>query len=159
MRSRAVIRSTLVATTLLAPLPAMADIAELHWLAGCWAAEGQDAGSVEHWTAPAGGTMFGVNRTVRNGRTVFFEYLRIVDEDDGSVVLVASPSGQETARFRLTQSGPREVTFENPEHDFPQRISYRLTAADRLVGRIDGTVDGEKRSVEFPMTRTACGGQ
>jgi hypothetical protein len=141
---------------LLAACQARADVAALGWLAGCWAQDGQEPGSLEQWTAPAGGTMFGISRTVKNGRTIFFEFLRIVEEDDGWTGLIAAPSGQETARFKMTVFGPREVAFENPAHDFPQRISYRLIAAGKLLGRIEGTDAGKPRSADFPMTAIAC---
>jgi hypothetical protein len=49
-----------------------------------------------------------------------------------------------------------EVVFENPEHDFPQRIIYRLIANGKLLGRIEGVVDGTERSADFPMTRSDC---
>jgi hypothetical protein len=48
--------------------------------------------------------------------------MRIVEEEDGWVGFVASPSGQETARFKLVSMNASKVIFENPEHDFPQRI-------------------------------------
>jgi hypothetical protein len=50
-----------------------------------------------------------------------------------------------------------DVVFENKEHDFPQRIIYRLVANGKLLGRIEGVVDGAERSADFPMTRTNCG--
>lgn len=138
-------------------LSARADIADLQWLAGCWSQDGREAGSVEQWTAPAGGTMLGMSRTVSGGKTVAFEYLRIVEEEGGWLVLIASPSGQETARFRMVSMSEYDVVFENTEHDFPQRIIYRLVASGKLLGRIEGIVDGAERDADFPMTRTNCG--
>jgi hypothetical protein len=137
-------------------LAAHADLSDLKWMVGCWAQDGQDPGSVELWIAPVGGSMLGMNRTVTDGRTVAFEYLRIVEREDGGITLVASPSGQETARFQLVSMSEREVTFENPDHDFPQRIIYRLIDRSRLHGRIEGLIDGEERSADFPMTRMQC---
>jgi len=141
---------------LLLSWPARSDIAVLGWMTGCWTLDGQQRGSVEQWTAPAGGSMLGMNRTVRDGKTVSFEFLRIVEEPDGWTGLVASPAGQETARFRMISWSPTEVVFENPDHDFPQRIGYRLIGAGKLLGHIAGTVDGTPRVADFPMTRTAC---
>ena len=149
--------SKLAGLMLLTPLlSARADVADLQWLAGCWSQDGQEAGSVEQWTAPAGGTMLGMSRVVSGGKTVAFEYLRILEEEDGWIVLIASPSGQETARFRMLSMDTNEVVFENPEHDFPQRIIYRLIASGKLLGRIEGVVDGAERSADFPMTRMKC---
>ncbi len=101
--------------------------------------------------------MLGMSRTVSGGKTVAFEYLRIVEEVGGWIVLIASPSGQETARFRMVSMSEYDVVFENKEHDFPQRIIYRLVASGKLLGRIEGVVDGAERSADFPMTRTNCG--
>lgn len=134
------------------------DLAALQWLAGCWTQIGRDAGSVEHWTSPAGGTMLGVNRIVSGGRTVNYEFMRIAENEDGLVELIASPSGQETASFKLVNISENEVIFENSEHDFPTRIIYRLKSDGSLLGRIEGIDNGTPRAAEFPMTRTECDG-
>lgn len=128
----------------------------LSWLAGCWAAEGGEAGSGESWTAPAGGTMLGVGRTVRGGRTRAHEFVLIRETDAGGLDYVAHPSDQPPASFALVRLGEREAVFENPAHDFPQRIVYRLEGEDVLRARIEGTVDGEARAIDFPMRRVAC---
>ncbi len=105
---------------------------------------------------PAGGTMLGMSHTVAGGRTRQFEFMRIVQEENGDIFFVAMPSGQKEARFKLTLASEREVRFENPEHDFPQRIIYRRDG-DSLVGRIEGTSDGKEHAVDFPMKRVPCG--
>jgi len=132
------------------------DLSALQWLAGCWTQDGRDAGSVEQWTSPAGGTMLGMNRIVSGGRTVAFEYMRITVNKDDMVEFIASPSGQETARFKMVSMNDNEVVFENPEHDFPTRIIYRHLSDGSLLGRIEGIDKGTPRTAEFPMTRTEC---
>ena len=87
---------------LLSSLPvAAANISDLTWLSGCWAYDDKDSGSGEYWMPPAGGTMFAISRSVRDGRTVAFEYLRIAEDDEHSLTLFASPSGQLQAQFYL----------------------------------------------------------
>ncbi len=137
---------------------AAADISRLNWLSGCWAYVGKDAGSGEYWMSPAAGTMFAVSRNVRDGKTVGFEYIQISETEAHSLVLTASPSGQEPAKFDMVSLTPNEVVFENPKHDFPQRIIYRLGDKGTMLGRIEGKSDGEEIAVDFPMTRTNCGG-
>lgn len=135
---------------------AAAEISDLAFMSGCWAAVGKQAGSGEYWTLPAGKSMLGVNRSVRDGRTVAFEYLRIVEENDGVLALIASPSGQATARFEMTSVASNEVVFANPAHDFPQRIIYRLDADGNLAGRVEGRIDGADRGIDFPMRKISC---
>lgn len=133
-----------------------ARVEDLAWLSGCWAPDGAEAGTSEHWMPPAGGSMIGMSRFVMNGDTRAWEYLRIVETGDSSLTLFASPSGQEPAEFQLAGIEENEVVFENPEHDFPQRIIYRLLGSNRLLGRIEGETEEGPMQVEFPMTRVNC---
>ena len=135
-----------------------ATIDELAWISGCWAVEGAEPGSGEQWTAPAGGTMLGTNRAIRDGRTVAHEFLQIRETDDGSLVYIAAPEGQTETEFELLSSGLNLVAFENSWYEFPRRIIYRLEGDDRLVARIEGEVDGEFQAVDFPMRRVPCPG-
>ncbi|HEY0686825.1 MAG TPA: DUF6265 family protein [Steroidobacter sp.] len=135
---------------------AEADIASLAWLAGCWQSEKGEPGSGEHWLPPAGGAMFGVSRTVKNGKTVEFEFVQLRVNADGKLVFIALPSGQKEATFVASALDDRSVTFENPQHDFPQKVIYRLQPDGRLVARIEGTRGGALRGVDFPMKRVAC---
>jgi hypothetical protein len=147
----------IVALLLIFSLPvAEADISRLTWLSGCWSYDGGEPGSGEYWMAPAGGTMFAISRNVRDDRTLAYEYLRIAESDEHSLTLFASPSGQSPAAFELVSLSASEVVFANPEHDFPQRIIYRLGDDGQLLGRIEGQSDGQAIAVDFPMTRVSC---
>ena len=150
---------------LIAALPSVASaqepasVEDLAWLAGCWASVGEEAGSGEHWTVPAGKTMFSVSRTVHNSRTVAYEFVQIRETEAGELEFIAKPSGQSEATFLMVQLSESEVVFENPGHDFPQRIIYRLKAGGNLVARIEGEINGEPRTVDFPMKRVDCESQ
>jgi hypothetical protein len=139
--------------------PADADstsVESLDWLTGCWASVGGEEGSGEQWTKPAGGSLLGMSRTIRGGTTVAWEFLVISEDDDGNIVLTATPSGQPNATFTLLRLSDSEVVFQNLSHDFPQRVMYRLMPEKTLLGRIEGTVDGETRAVDFPLRKAEC---
>jgi hypothetical protein len=48
------------------------------------------------------------------------------------------------------------AVWENPTHDFPQRILYARVAPDTLVARIEGRTPSGDRSLEWRMTRAQC---
>lgn len=127
----------------------------LSWLAGCWATPGAEPGSGEMWTSPAGGTLLGVSRTVRGGQTVAWEFMVIRDEADGTY-FVAKPSGQPEARFRAVSLSATKAVFENPAHDFPQRVIYERRTPTAVTGRIEGTTGGRARSADFPLESVPC---
>jgi len=116
-------------------------LADLAWMSGSWVYTQGDAVIEEHWTPARGGTLFGVNRVVKNGRTVFFEHLRVVASPDG-VRYVAAPGGGSSTSFERVDGGEKRVVFENPAHDFPKRILYWIEDG-RLHARIEGVRRGE----------------
>lgn len=139
------------------PVPLQEGIEAVGWMAGCWERRTATTLTEEQWMAPAGGTMLGMSRTVRGDRTVAHEALWI-EERDGRLVYVASPSGQATTEFAATVVADTLVAFENPDHDFPQRILYRPAAGDSLHARVEGVREGRVRGADFRYERVACPG-
>jgi hypothetical protein len=133
-----------------------ATIDQMTWLQGCWIQTRPNGVIEERWMGPGGGVMLGMGRTLRDGKLRDYEYTRIV-EADGSLAYMAEPSGQEKATFPLKSLTPDMAVFENPTHDFPQRVIYRRLGADQIVGRIEGQIGGQARSVDFPYKRCASG--
>lgn len=99
---------------------------DLHWLSGCWERGGEGWSSVEQWMKPSGSSMLGMSRTVRGDRTVEHEFIILAPDTGGVLTYTAYPSGQKPASFRLVEWSERHAVFENLEHDFPQRVIYRL---------------------------------
>ena len=132
-----------------------ARVTEVAWLAGCWEQAAGPRLVEEQWTRPRGGLMLGLGRTVRGDSLVEYEQTRIF-ERGGRLVFGASPSGQASAEFESIEVSDSSVTFENPAHDFPQRVMYRRRGADSLIARVEGTRGGKLRGVDFPYARVGC---
>jgi hypothetical protein len=134
-------------------------IEDISWLAGCW--ERIDPSKAlqisEQWMKPAGGTMFGTGRTVKNGKTVDFEFTRIEQRTEGLFYVARPAANKEDTDFKLIRSGKSEVVFENLAHDFPQRVMYRREG-ENLFARIEGNRNGKTVGVDFPMKRQSCEG-
>ncbi|TAH38253.1 MAG: hypothetical protein EYC70_06420 [Planctomycetota bacterium] len=128
--------------------PAGSELAALTWLSGSWAGEAGGILTEEHWTAPMGGSMLGMARSSQGGRQVFFEYARI-EARSGNIYYLASPLGREPVPFRLAESEPQRAVFENPEHDFPQRVLYWREADGSLRARIEGVENGQARQEDW----------
>jgi hypothetical protein len=135
--------------------PSGAGITALAWLSGCW----RGPAGEECWLEPGRAGMLGVSRgPVDGGEAPSFEFLRIV-EDDGALVYLASPGGRcPPTPFRSVEVGEGRVVFANPEHDFPQRITYRLEGGDTLHARVEAEEDGEMRGFELVWKRGSWDG-
>lgn len=114
-----------------------ADVAGLDWLGGHWVQEDAGRWVEEAWMAPRGGMMIGSARTGRGEEVRSFEFMRIATEADGSVHFHGSPGGAPATAFRLVDQGELHATFENPQHDFPNRIRY-WREGDLLRAEISG---------------------
>lgn len=132
-------------------------IERLRWLAGCWERRAADRVLEEQWMAPRAGTMLGMSRLVRGGQMVSHEAMRIQQRGD-TLVYTAAPAGQAPAEFSSDGVTESVAVFQNPAHDFPQRIIYRHAAGDSLHARIEGLRDGHTRAVDFRMARVRCPG-
>jgi hypothetical protein len=145
-------------TALTAPVTCqpVATAADVAFLAGCWKLEAKGRVVDEQWMAPSAGALLGMSRTVVNGKIAEYEFLQIRELPEG-LTYIAKPSNQPEARFVASSKTGDEVVFENPKHDFPQRIRYRVSG-NNLHARIEGTLNGKARGVDYPYTRTPCPG-
>jgi hypothetical protein len=132
--------------------PARATIADVSWLSGSWQSEPMPSTVEERWSPAAGGAMLAVGRTLKGGRMVAFEFLRIV-ERDGGLVYIAQPNGRPPTEFVLTHVASRTATFENRAHDFPKMIRYAVRPDGSLEARIS---DGGQGADTFVFRTKAC---
>lgn len=127
----------------------------VNWLAGCWEARDGARTTFEMWSPPAGGMLVGAGRTVVDGRQRGHEHLRLHAAGD-TLVYTAIPSGQIETEFKSTSLTDSSFVVENKAHDFPQRITYRLTGADSLVVRVEGPAPNGTRRFSLKFARTDC---
>ena len=131
------------------------DLGDLAWMTGRWEGEADGTTTEEIWLEPRGGIMLGLHRDLPASGRASFEYLRIENEDDG-IVYMASPGGAPPTPFLLVSSGvktSKRAVFENPGHDFPERITYWLGEDGRLHTRVEGRIDGKPASKEWSWSR------
>ncbi|HEX5042437.1 MAG TPA: DUF6265 family protein [Candidatus Polarisedimenticolaceae bacterium] len=140
----------MLGTVLPAGEPARVDA--LAWMAGTWQGTDQGMAMEEVWLAPAGGAMLGLHRDVAHGRMASFEFLRI-EESERGLVYLSQPRGRPATPFHAVEVSGKRVVFENPAHDFPQRIVYWLAEDGALHARIEGKDKGKEAAMEWRWTR------
>jgi hypothetical protein len=144
-----------------APASDISSVKSVSWLYGCWGGSVNQRNFREQWMPMRGNTMLGIGSTEFQDKLASYEYLRIEGRPDG-VFYVALPSGQKEAAFKLVsivnddREGATIYTFANPEHDFPQKITYRRGAEGWLYAMIEGKLNGQDRQVTYPYRRIDC---
>lgn len=124
---------------------------DLAWISGTWEGTSGSVRQEEYWSRPAGGLILGIHRDLFSENRSFFEFLRIEQRDDG-IFYVAMPRGRVGTDFRLIELQDGRAVFENPDHDFPQRIIYTRDG-DTLSARIEGAENGKQRSSGWSWRR------
>ncbi|WP_421789986.1 DUF6265 family protein [Hyphobacterium sp.] len=138
----------------------MEEQGSLAWIEGHWRRESEGRVSEEIWTNGEGGLYLGVNRSIRDGQARAFEYMRIVNTDEG-MQYCAQPGGGEAVCFRYwggeagfnmetREPFTGQAVFVNPDHDFPQRIVYARDGNE--LAAIISDMDGEN-AITFRWTR------
>lgn len=105
--------------------PDKAQVSALAWMSGSWISQDEDRWTEESWTAPRGGMMLGASSSGRGETVRDWEHMRIASDEAGVISFWGSPKGAPPVAFRLVSLKGAEAVFENPEHDYPTRISYR----------------------------------
>ena len=123
------------------------EIEKLAWMTGTWTQNKNGEIVQESWLGPKGKMMAAVNLTSSAKRTSF-EFLRIVETPAGLAYL-ASPGGKPPVEFKLKEITDKRVVFENPAHDFPQRVMYWIEPDGAMIARIEGTVAEKLRGMQW----------
>lgn len=120
------------------------------WMGGYWLS--CDDGEVaENWIGAGTGTLVAVNLT--QGREAHYEFLRVARDETGAYGYFSMPEGVgPPTEFRMISHEGQRAVFENPTHDFPQRVIYERTG-DVLHARIEGTMNGRAGSADWTFQR------
>ena len=131
-----------------------ASAAEFDWLAGQWCGGSTERNIEEVWLPEAGGALLGMSRTVRGSSTESFEFMRLVPAGKNTGLYV-QPNGVAPTVFAIANHGDGWVVFENPAHDFPNRIEYRRDGAGLRASIAGPGADG--KTLEIPFNYHRCG--
>lgn len=130
-------------------------LASLKWLSGSWQGPFDKGVWEAAYTSATGGVILSANKEMIDGRVVMVEFERFTVEND-DVILTPYPHGRQSeATFKLVEHDPRlsRAIFVNPEHDFPSRIVYERTGADRLLITVTGREGDESKTLTLDLKR------
>lgn len=128
-------------------------------LVGEWSDDESEPGAVIHerWKRNEDGLHSGLGFVMVDKDTVFIEHLRINTDSTGVPCYRARVPSQNAGgeiTFRLTDCAGDSMVFENPAHDFPQRISYALQPDSTWNVRVSGMGrNGSLRTERFRFRR------
>ena len=123
---------------------------KLLWIVDSWVSpEGSDSRSYEEWKVTSDNLYEGSSKTIKDGVVTFSESLKIENTPDGIYYVADVPHNPAPVKFLLTGVSDTSAVFENPEHDFPKKITYLLEDGN-LHAFIEGPgKDGNIKKIDF----------
>ena len=115
------------------------NLREMDWLIGTWKARNSPEKAIlEHWNKASDLTFEGVGLIESGDTRKEQETLRIVAMSGEIFYLAKVSHNPFPTAFKLTRQSQKELVFENPDHDFPKKIVYRLITEDSLEVSVTG---------------------
>jgi len=133
--------------------PGAIGLKDLSFMLGKWRQEEQAGASFETWALGQNKMEgFACSIAEATGDTVFSEKMSIEMRGSDLYYIADVPQNPAPVAFKLTEISEERAAFENPEHDFPQRIDYILQNG-KMQAIISGIVNGKAIRNDLNMTR------
>lgn len=124
------------------------ELSNISRMLGKWKSVNTKTGntSYEHWTKVSdrewAGTGFRLSRSGTD--TLFREKLKIITKDNTLYYVADVKENAVPVYFKFTAINEQGFTCENPEHDFPKKISYRLDGK-----KLKATISGNGKEFSY----------
>jgi hypothetical protein len=130
-------------------------IENANWLIGRWENNSAEGNLSEFWTKTNDSTFHGESYFVIENDTVFGEKVELMQRGKDFIfeARVAKQNDEKPVPFKLTKSSETEMVWENPAHDYPNKIVYQTVGNDSLVAEIFGTKDKKAKREVFKMKK------
>ncbi len=126
----------------------------IHNLQGVWqATEGPLL--YEEWMIDDDSALIGLSYSINGKDTLLLEKMRMI-KTNGRLHFFARVPDQNAAEeigFALVKHEKSRWTFENPDHDYPNRIIYELLSDTTLYARIENMRGNKQKEFRFKLVK------
>ncbi|KUJ61849.1 hypothetical protein AR687_09800 [Flavobacteriaceae bacterium CRH] len=125
------------------------------WLIGNWENKSPDGILTENWKKVNDSTFSAVSLFIKGKDTLHSEKI-ILSQQGEMLMYSATVNGQNNDKaidFPSTTETENKLIFENPSHDYPQKITYSKGANNTLTAEISGDLRGKKTTERFIMVK------
>lgn len=130
-------------------------IVDSDWLLGNWESKSAEGTLTENWKKVNDSTFQATSFFIKEKDTIHFETMTL--QQKGEVLnysaAVKGQNNDKKVAFKQTNKTPKQLTFENLKHDYPQKIIYTQKTADNLAVKISGIQQGKVSFEQFSMKR------
>ena len=122
------------------------ELKKANWLVGEWQQQNDSTNVIETWKRENDSTLVATSFFIQNKKdTLHHETIALI-EDNKLLIYAATITGENNNNpvlFQKTSATETELIFENPKHNYPQKISYKKISNALLVATISGNINGK----------------
>lgn len=125
------------------------------WLLGKWENNSENGNLSETWKKVNDSLYDGESYFIKGKDTLHFETIQLIQKGE-DLLYVSTIRGQNNDKpvtFVHKADIEKQLVFENPKNDFPQKISYSKITNDSIVIKISGIQQGKPSSAKYSMRK------
>jgi hypothetical protein len=133
---------------------------KMTWLIGEWENKMPDGDLTETWSRLNDSTLTGRALFIKGKDTLHYEDIVLIQKGQNLIYAptVKGQNDNKAVEFKMIENEKEneeenEFLFENPAHDYPQKIVYKRVNDTSLVATISGKQQGKPSSDSYPMTK------
>jgi hypothetical protein len=132
------------------------EIVVADWLLGKWENKSDDGNLLEIWTKANDSIYIGESYCIKEKDTLHFEKIQLKQkgEDLFYIPTVKGQNNDKPVTFIFKDTIGKQLVFENPKHDYPQKIIYSQISKDRMIILISGIQQGKVSSIKYSLKKT-----
>jgi hypothetical protein len=131
-------------------------IVDADWLLGKWENNSKDGYLLETWKKVNDSVYDGESYFIKGKDTLHFEKIQMKQKGE-ELFYISTIKGQNNDKpipFKHNDSIEKQLVFENPKNDFPQKIMYSQITKDSIVIQVSGIEQGKPSSTKYSLKKT-----
>jgi hypothetical protein len=126
-----------------------------HWLLGKWALQSEQGILEETWKSVNDSTFEGTSYFIKGKDTLHNETILLQQKGENLIykATIKGENNDEAVSFPLTSTTEKNLVFENPKHNYPQKINYKLANTNTLIAKISGKQAGKVTSESYTLKK------
>ena len=130
-------------------------IKKADWLIGNWENTSPDGILTENWEKVNDSTFSATSYFIKGKDTLHFESIILTQLGETLTykATVKNQNDDKPVSFPSTSESDQKLVFENPKHDYPQKITYTKGTNNTLTAEISGNLNGKPSSERFVMMK------
>jgi hypothetical protein len=132
------------------------ELAKAKWLEGKWEKTDSLGTLIEIWQPKNDSTFSGQSYYIQNEKDTIHNELIELIQDQEYLIYSAPVKGENNNTaipFQLTKDEDSLLVFENPKHDYPQKLEYRLLKNKGISIVVSGKEKGKASATTYLLSK------